>query len=152
MKTRLLCALVAIFLGCIATSEAGWGRCGWGGGGWGGPRFGWGGGWCGPAFGISFIAPVPVYRPVYYATPAPVYYTTPAPVYIRTVRYTKPIVVVSGTLVRAQSQLSSLGYYGGTVDGSFGPLTSKAIAQYQADYGLPVTARLDRATLKSLGI
>lgn len=152
---RLFVLLAAVFLGCAATSEAGWGRCGWGGG-WGGPRFGWGGGWggwCGPSFGVSFVAPIPVYRPVYYAAPAPVYYAAPAPVtYVRTVRYTRPPVVVNGTLVRAQAQLSSLGYYSGSVDGSFGPLTSRAVTQYQNDYGLPVTGRLDRATLKSLGI
>jgi hypothetical protein len=136
MKTRLLILLAVTFLGCAATSEAGWGRCGWGGG------------WGGPFFGIGFVAPIPVYRPVYYAAPAPVYYS--APVYVRTVRY--KTVTVNGTLVRAQSQLSSLGYYGGAVDGAFGPLTSRALAQYQADYGLPVTGRLDRATLKSLGI
>jgi peptidoglycan hydrolase-like protein with peptidoglycan-binding domain len=61
-------------------------------------------------------------------------------------------VVVNGTLVRAQAQLTSLGYYRGGVDGQFGPLTSRALAQYQSDYGLPVTGRLDRATLKSLGV
>lgn len=134
MKTRLLVLLAVVFLVGAAKTQAGWG---WGGG--------WSG-WCGPSFGVSFVAPVPIYRPVYYA-PAPVYYS--APVYVRTVRYTR---TVSGTLVRAQSQLSSLGYYNGAVDGAFGPLTSRALAQYQSDYGLPVTGRLDRATLKSLGI
>jgi hypothetical protein len=149
MKTKILLVLAVALLAFAGQSEAGWARCGWGG-----PRFGWGGGWGGwggPAFGISFVAPVPVYRPVYYAAPARVYYTTPAPIYVRTVRYVQPIKV-SATLVRAQSQLSSLGYYNGVVDGAFGPLTSKAIVQYQADYRLPVTGRLDRATLKSLGI
>jgi hypothetical protein len=143
MKHRLILALAIALLGSAATSEAGWGGCGWGGG--------WGG-WYGPSFGVSFVAPIPIYRPVYY-TPAPVYYATPAPVaYVRTVRYTRPVAVVNRTLARAQSQLSSLGYYAGVVDGSFGPLTSRAITQYQADYGLPVTGRLDRATLKSLGV
>ena len=149
MKTKILLVLLTALFAFASQSEAGWGRCGWGG-----PRYGWGGGWggwCGPSFGISFVAPVPVYRPVYYAAPAPVYYTTPAPIYVRTVRYVRPVAVVSGTLVRAQAQLSNLGYYAGVVDGSFGPLTSRAITQYQADYGLPVTGRLDRATLKSLG-
>ena len=140
MKARISLALAAVLLVFAGQSQAGW--CG--------PRFGWGGGgWWGPSFGVSFVAPVPVYRPVYYA-PAPVYYAAPAPVYVRTVRYSQP--VVSSTLVRAQSQLSNLGYYAGAVDGAFGPLTSRAISQYQADYGLRVTGRLDRATVKSLGI
>jgi hypothetical protein len=142
MKTKILLALSAVLLGFAGSSEAG--RCGWGG--WGG---GWGG-WCGPSFGIGFVAPLPVYRPVYYA-PAPVYYAAPV-TYVRTVRYSRPVVTVSGTLVRAQSQLANLGYYNGTIDGAFGPITSRALSQYQADYGLPVTGRLDRATLKSLGI
>lgn len=137
MKTKFLLALAATLLVFTANSQAGWG---WGGGGYCGPRGGWGGGWGGSAFGITF-APVPIYRTVYVAQPAP-YYTQ------RVVRVSR----VSSTLVGAQSRLASLGYYRGTVDGSFGPLTSRAIAQYQADYGLPITGRLDRATVKSLGV
>jgi peptidoglycan hydrolase-like protein with peptidoglycan-binding domain len=54
--------------------------------------------------------------------------------------------------VRVQSQLANLGYYRGVVDGAYGPMTNRAVLQYQADNGLPVTGRLDRATLKSLGV
>ncbi|HEY8901522.1 MAG TPA: peptidoglycan-binding domain-containing protein [Chthoniobacterales bacterium] len=135
MKTRVLLFAAALLLVSITASQAG-GRCGpgWGGG----PRFyggwGWGGGYCGPAFGVAFAAPVVVYRP------APVYY------------YAAPVYVASqASLVRAQAQLSRLGYYRGEVDGSFGPLTSSALRRYQADYGLPITGRLDRATLDTLG-
>lgn len=128
---KLLLLLAAALLVSAGASQAGW--CG--------PR--WGGwGWGGPAIGVSFAAPVAVYRPVYYATPAPAYY-------VRTVR---AVSAPSSTLMRAQSQLLNLGYYRGAVDGSFGPLTNRAILQYQADYGLPITGRLDRATLKSLGV
>ncbi len=143
---KLLFVLAAALLVSAGTSQAGWGwggGFGWGGGGYCGPR--WGGyGWGGPAIGIGFAAPVAVYRPVYYATPAPAYY-------VRTVTY-RTAPAPSSTLMRAQSQLLNLGYYRGSVDGSFGPLTNRAILQYQADYGLPVTGRLDRATLKSLGV
>ena len=140
MKTKFLLVLTAVLLFSTGISHAGWG---WGGGGWCGPRFGWGGGWGwgGPAFGIAFAPSVPVYRPVYYAQPAPYYVQ-------REVRVSRP----ASTLVRAQSQLANLGYYSGAVDGTFGPLTGRAVAQYQADNGLRVTGRLDRATLKSLGV
>jgi hypothetical protein len=144
MKIKLLLALTIVLLFSTGVSHAGWG---WGGGGYCGPRFGWGGGygwgggWGGPAFGVTFAAPVPVYRPVYYTQPAPYYVQ-------RVVSVSRP----SSTLVRAQSQLANLGYYRGTVDGSYGPLTSRAVAQFQADNGLRVTGRLDRATLKSLGV
>ncbi len=140
MKTKIFLALTATLLFSAGVSHAGWG---WGGGGYCGPRFGWGGGygWGGPAFGIAFAAPVPIYRPVYYAQPAPYYVQ-------RAVRVSRP----ASTLVQAQSQLANLGYYSGAVDGSYGPLTCRAVAQYQADNGLRVTGRLDRATLKSLGV
>lgn len=128
MKVKFLLALPAALLLSAGISHAGWG---WGGG------YGWGG----PAFGITFAAPIPVYRPVYYAQPAPYYVQ-------QEVRVSRP----ASTLVRAQYQLANLGYYSGVVDGSFGPLTSRAAAQYQADNGLRVTGRLDRATLKSLGV
>jgi len=170
MRTRLL--TVAFLLALSSAAFAG-GRCGWGGGGWGGgwhgggycgPRWGWGGGWggwgCGPSFGVSVVTPAPVYytAPVYYA--APVYAT---PVYTTPVAYTTvtrvstpapvPSVSTSSPIVaQAQVKLTRLGYYNGGVDGSFGPRTSKAIATYQVDYGLPVTGRLDRQTRASLGV
>ncbi len=100
---------------------------------------GWGS-WGGPAFGITFVAPAPVHRTVYY----PAY---PAPAYA-----TYAVVRTTSTLVRAQARLANLGYYRGAVDGAFGPLTSRALALYQTDYRLPVTGRLDLATRLSLGI
>jgi hypothetical protein len=153
MKTRLVLVAATLFFGITAFAHAGgwgWGRgCGgfYGGsrisvgfGGWGGGYYGrgygggwgprWGGGWWG---GPRVAIGVPVYSQVVVQ---------------------RPVRVVSGataTLVRAQSQLARLGYYTGRIDGAFGPLTSNAIRQYQADYGLAVTGRLDRATVQSLG-
>lgn len=152
MKTKLLLLLAISFFAIAGASQAG-GRCGWGGGGgwrggycgpgWGGGWGGWGGGWWGPSFGISFINPAPVYRTVYVAQPAPVYVTRQTTVQVD---YAQP------TLARAQVRLARLGYYPGSIDGNFGPMTSQALRTYQADYGLPVTGRLDRRTIASLGV
>ena len=93
MRTKLLVVLVLLLLAMADVSHAG-GRCGrWGGGwrrlarwlgrrlaagladgGWYGP--GWGGWGWGPSFGVSFVAPVPVYRTVYVAQPRRVYATS----------------------------------------------------------------------------
>ena len=45
-----------------------------------------------------------------------------------------------------------MGYYPGPLDGAFGPRTSRAIRNYQVDYRLPVTGRLDYRTRASLGV
>jgi hypothetical protein len=171
MKAKFLIVLGLALLAMVDVSEAGW-RCGrsgggyWGGGGyyggggywgrgyygrggywgrgWGGPYWGGGywGGW-GPSIGISFVAPVPAYRTVYVTRPAPVYGSYSAPAYGS---YSAP------ALYRAQARLARLGYYPGPIDGDFGPMTSRAIRRYQADYGLPVTGRLDYRTRSSLGV
>jgi hypothetical protein len=49
-----------------------------------------------------------------------------------------------------QASLASLGYYNGPVDGDIGPGTRNAIADYQSDYGLRVTGRINSALLQSL--
>jgi hypothetical protein len=139
MKRKFLLLLPLLLFAFADWSQAG-GRCGyWGGGGWygggfwGGPYWGWGG-W-GPSFGLGFAAPLPVYRTVYVSRPVPSY------------------VVYSGsTLSRAQLRLARLGYSPGPIDGDFGPRTSRAIRNYQIDYGLPVTGRLDYRTRASLGV
>ncbi len=128
------------------------------GGGWGpgycppppqncGPR--WGGSTA--SFGFTFGAPItPGYRRVYYQ-PAPVIYQ-PAPVIITPAPTYYGSNYGPNVLISAQSRLYRLGYYRGTVDGEFGPQTSRAIQHYQVDNGLPVTGRLDSRTLASLGI
>lgn len=154
MRAKLLLVAALGSLAFLTSSQAGWhgGGCyggGWhGGGGYyggggGGGGWGWGGwGWGGPAIGISLA-------------PAPVYYAAPAPVY-RTVYYAQP---AAGTyygsdpvLAAAQNRLGKLGYYRGYVDGQFGPRTNQALLQYQSDYGLPITGRLDHRTRASLGV
>jgi hypothetical protein len=58
----------------------------------------------------------------------------------------------SSTVSDVQSDLAQLGYYNGDVDGIIGPLTRQAIANYQADHGLPVTGGIDQTLLASLGL
>ena len=153
MRIKLLIVLVLLLLAMADVSHAG-GRCGrWGGGwgGWGGGWGGWGGGWggwygpgwggwgWGPSFGVTYVAP-PVYRPVYVVQPRRVYTTSTY------ATYSAP------ALYRAQTRLARLGYYRGPIDGDFGPMTNRAIRSYQADYGLPITGRLDSRTRASLGV
>jgi peptidoglycan hydrolase-like protein with peptidoglycan-binding domain len=38
------------------------------------------------------------------------------------------------------------------VDGIVGPVTYRAIREYQKDYGLPVTGRIDDSLAESLGV
>jgi hypothetical protein len=51
---------------------------------------------------------------------------------------------------QAQERLRDLGFHPGPIDGVLGPRTKAALHQYQAQYGLPVTAVLDDATRTSL--
>jgi hypothetical protein len=55
-------------------------------------------------------------------------------------------------IANVQVQLYNDGYYDGPIDGILGPDTRGAIADYQADYGLAVTATVDEPTVESLGL
>lgn len=55
-------------------------------------------------------------------------------------------------VVNVQTQLQQDGYYTGPVDGSLGPMTRQAIADFQADRGLAITSAVDEPTLASLGL
>ena len=61
-------------------------------------------------------------------------------------RYDRPIEV------DVQIALQNRGYYRGPIDGDVGPGTRYAIREYQYDYRLPVTGRIDRYLLRSLGV
>jgi Putative peptidoglycan binding domain len=56
------------------------------------------------------------------------------------------------TVTAVQTHLSQQGYYGGTIDGLFGPTTRDAVARYQAKQNLAVTGSLTPDTLQSLGL
>ena len=55
-------------------------------------------------------------------------------------------------VVNAQVQLQRDGYYSGPIDGVLGPTTRHALAAFQADHGLAVTAAIDEATASTLGL
>jgi hypothetical protein len=55
-------------------------------------------------------------------------------------------------ITNVQIQLYNEGYYSGPIDGILGPDTRAAIADYQADHGLAVTAAIDEPTVASLGL
>jgi putative peptidoglycan binding protein len=55
-------------------------------------------------------------------------------------------------VANVQTQLYNDGYYEGQIDGILGPDTRAAIADYQADHGLAVTAAIDEPTVESLGL
>jgi hypothetical protein len=51
-----------------------------------------------------------------------------------------------------QEELAKLGYYYGPVDGTIGPETLRAIRWFQSVDKIPVTGRIDNATLRALQI
>ena len=53
--------------------------------------------------------------------------------------------------VWVQKALARRGYYHGPIDGVIGKSTRRAIRGYRADYGLPVSSRIDYELLKALG-
>jgi hypothetical protein len=55
-------------------------------------------------------------------------------------------------IANVQTELYNEGYYNGPIDGILGPDTRAAIADYQADHGLAVTAAIDERTVVSLGL
>jgi hypothetical protein len=55
-------------------------------------------------------------------------------------------------IANVQTQLNQNGYYFGTINGSIDSETRAAIANYQHDRGLLVTATVDEPTVESLGL
>ena len=51
-----------------------------------------------------------------------------------------------------QISLTRTGYYNGPIDGSIGPMSRRAISNYQADRGMRVTGNPDSTLLDSLGL
>jgi Putative peptidoglycan binding domain len=95
-------------------------------GGW----YYWNAGWWYPAWGYDPGA--------YYAWDGPIYAYNGLP----------PDQVVANV----QAALQAQGYYQGEVDGLLGPLTRDALADYQRDHGLYLTAAIDQPTLELLGM
>jgi peptidoglycan hydrolase-like protein with peptidoglycan-binding domain len=55
-------------------------------------------------------------------------------------------------LENVQLALRDQGYYSGAIDGLIGPETRAALAAFQRDHGLIVTAAVDEPTLVTLGL
>jgi hypothetical protein len=95
-------------------------------GGW----YYWNAGWWYPAWGYAPNA--------YYAYDGPIYgYNGLTP---------------DQVIANVQATLQQEGYYHGEVDGTLGPITRSALANYQRQHGLYVTSAIDRPTLESLGM
>jgi len=66
--------------------------------------------------------------------------------------YTYGNLLPDQVVVNVQSALQEEGYYVGPINGSLGPATRAALANYQRDHGLVVTAAIDQVTVESLGL
>jgi Putative peptidoglycan binding domain len=55
-------------------------------------------------------------------------------------------------VTNVQSALREEGYYSGPINGSLNSATQAALANYQRDHGLEVTAAIDEPTIESLGL
>lgn len=53
-------------------------------------------------------------------------------------------------VLRIQTKLQAYGYYGGALDGAFGPATCNAVIRFQADCGLTVDGIVGAETLRAL--
>ena len=51
-----------------------------------------------------------------------------------------------------QQSLTRNGYYNGPIDGNIGPMSRRAISNYQADRGMRITGSPDSKLLNSLGL
>jgi len=101
-----------------------------GGNYWGGNWY-WDGGYWFPAWGY-----VPGYAGYVYDGPIFAYDNLP------------PDQVV----VNIQEALQDQGYYAGEIDGQLGQQTRDALAAYQRDHNLELTAAIDEATVQALGL
>ena len=101
-----------------------------GGNYWGGNWY-WDGGYWFPAWGYD-----PVYVGYVYDGPIFAYANLP------------PDQVV----VNIQEALQDQGYYAGEIDGQLGTQTRDALAAYQRDHELEVSAAIDEPTVQSLGL
>lgn len=87
--------------------------------------------------------------PYYYNAPGVRYYATRSVVPSEYMGYSTGYGNADAAV---QSALARRGYYYGPIDGDIGPMSSRAIARYQADHGLAVTGSITSRLLRSLGL
>jgi hypothetical protein len=66
--------------------------------------------------------------------------------------YTYGNLLPDQVIANVQEALQDAGYYFGTVTGSLNVETRAALANFQRDYGLPITGAIDQPTIETLGL
>jgi hypothetical protein len=84
--------------------------------------------------------------PAYGYDPLQTYYDYDGPV------YTYSNLLPDEVIANVQTALQQAGYYLGEITGSLGVDTRAAIANFQRDYGLPITGAIDEETVESMGL
>ena len=84
--------------------------------------------------------------PAYGYDPLNSYYDYDGPV------YTYSNLLPDEVIANVQTALQDAGYYYGEITGSLGVDTRAALANFQRDYGLPITGAIDEATVEALGL
>jgi hypothetical protein len=84
--------------------------------------------------------------PAYGYDPLQTYYDYDGPI------YTYSNLLPDEVIANVQTALQDAGYYFGEITGSLGVDTRAALANFQRDYGLPITGAIDEATVEALGL
>jgi len=66
--------------------------------------------------------------------------------------YTYGDLLPDEVIANVQTALQDTGYYYGQITGSLGVDTRAALANFQRDYGLPITGAIDEGTVEALGL
>ncbi len=66
--------------------------------------------------------------------------------------YTYGNLLPDEVIANVQVALQDAGYYFGTITGSLNVETRAALANFQRDYGLPITGAIDQPTIETLGL
>jgi hypothetical protein len=84
--------------------------------------------------------------PAYGYNPLQTYYDYDGPI------YTYSNLLPDEVIANVQTALQDAGYYYGPITGSLSVDTRAAIANFQRDYGLPITGAIDEETVEALGL
>ena len=66
--------------------------------------------------------------------------------------YTYGDLLPDEVIANVQTALQDTGYYSGPITGSIDGETRAALANFQRDYGLPITGAIDEPTVETLGL